>query len=284
MKNARYFALMALLLLIVATSINCVQNTTPQPSPSPTASPSPTPEPAAVLTQEQKTSIYSTATSDPYVRERILKTAWRSTHQDGDQFVRNTSYMQGNAGYMSFREIGPDFDRIRTLPAVEIIAGNASEAGVNVIAFVDMDLNRVAGIGFVPRQGVSPVPGATFLSVEGGVDERDASGGLHQYRNVTVVDTGYIKGMSLSHDQKDQISSLAMRNATVRKEFGNHNADMSDFSVYSYEIGYPYRYVLAYPMVIINVTDGPTTYDPIYVLADPASNRVVKIGRGIDFP
>ena len=35
MKLAHCLALMALLFVIVVTSINCVQNTTPQPSPAP---------------------------------------------------------------------------------------------------------------------------------------------------------------------------------------------------------------------------------------------------------
>ncbi len=62
--------------------------------------------------------------------------------------------MMGSVGYMSFHEAGPDFERTRVLPAAEIIPGNASQAGVNLIAFVDPDQKRVAYIGFVPRPGV----------------------------------------------------------------------------------------------------------------------------------
>jgi hypothetical protein len=284
MKLVQCLALMALLLFIVSTSINCVQNNTPQPSPAPAATPTPEPSPAGTLTWDQQINIYNTAIADPYVRERIVKTAWRNTQRTGNELTTSTSYIMGNAGYMSVHETGPDFDRIRVLPAVEIIAGNASEAGVNLIAFVDTDQKRVADIGFVPRPGVPPAPGTTFASVATGVDERDVTRDVHRYyNNVTIVNTGYVKGMSLSQDQKDQAAMLAMMNATVRGYIDSHETSSDNFSVYSYETGYPDRYVLTYPEMIIEVSDGPTRLDMIYVLLDLINDRVVRVEHGEQF-
>jgi hypothetical protein len=284
MKLAHRLALMALLFVIVVTSINCVQNNTPQPTPAPLATPTEQPFPTGNLTWDQQLGIYNTAIADPYVRERIVKTAWRNTQQVGDKIVTNTSYMMGRVRYMSVHERGPDFERTRVLPAAEIIPGNVSQAGVNLIAFVDPDQKRVAYIGFVPRPGIPPAPGVTYSSVDTGVDEYDAGVDSHRYyNNVTVVNTGYTRDMSLSQDQKDRVSMLAMTNATVQKYIGSHNSRTSNFSVHGYETGYPYRYILAYPMVTIDVTDGPTRYDTIYVLTDLNNNSVVRVEHGEQF-
>jgi hypothetical protein len=280
MKLASCLALMALLVLIVVTSINCVQNTaTPQPSAGGT--PTPVPLPAGSLSWDQKISIYNTAIQDPYVRERMVRTAWRNTQQVGDQLVTNVSYLMGDVGYMSFHEIGPDYERTSVLPAAEIIPGNASQAGVDLIAFVDPDRKRVTYIGFVPRPGVPPAAGVTFTSVATGVDEHDATWDLdHPYNNVTIVDTGYVKNMSLTQEQKDQATRLALSNATVQGYVGNHQAILKDFSVYSYETGWPDRYVIAFPLLTIAVTDGVTTYDTIYVQTDLINNRVTRVEHG----
>jgi hypothetical protein len=280
MKLSHCLALMALVFVIVVTSINCVQNNTPQPSPTPAATPTPVPAPSGSLNISQQLSTYNTAIADPYVRDRIIKTAWRNAQG----LTTTTSYLMGNVSYMSFRETGPDFERTRVLPAAMIIPGNASQAGVNLIAFVDPDLKRVAYIGFVPRPGVPPAPGTTFASVSTGVDEHDATGAIDRsYNNVTVVNTGYIKGMSLSQDQKDQASRLAMSNATVQGYIGSNQATMGNFSVYSFETGYPDRYILTYPEIIIEVTDGPTRLDMIYILLDLINNRVVRVEHGEQF-
>jgi hypothetical protein len=284
MKLVQCLTLMALLVLIVTTSINCVQNNTPQSSPVPTATPTLVPAATGSLTGDQQMRIFNIAIADPYVRERIVKTAWRNTQRVGNELTTNSSYLMGEVGYRSFRELGPDIDRSRVLPAAEIIAGNGSEAGVNLLAFVDPDLKRVAYIGFVPRPGVAPAPGTTFTSVATGVDEHDATWDAHRYyNNVTVVNTGYVKGMSLSQEQKDRASALAMTNATVQGYIGAHQANMGNFSVYSYETGYPDRYILTYPEMIIEVTDGPTRLDMIYILIDLINNRVVRVEHGEQF-
>jgi hypothetical protein len=284
MKLVKCLALMALLLFIVATSINCVQNTTPHPSPASGATPTPEPAPTGSLTWDHQLNIYNTAIADPYVRERMVKTAWRNTQQIGNELVTNTSYMMGTVGYMSFRETGPDFEHTRVLPAAEIITGNASQAGTNLIAFVDPDQRRVVYIGFVPRPGVAPAPGTTFDSVATGVDEHDATWDVHRvYNNVTIVNTGYVKGMILSQDQKDQAAFMAMRNGTVLGYIDGHAATATNISVYSYETGYPDRYVITYPEMIIEVTDGPTRLDMIYVLLDLINDRVVRVEHGEQF-
>ncbi len=282
MKLSHCLALMALLIIIVATSINCVQNTaTPQPTLAPGATPTPVPMPAGSLTWDQQLSIYNTAIQDPYVRDRMVKTAWRNTEQIGDQLVTKLDYIMGEVGYMRFHEAGPGYERDRVLPAAEIIPGNASQAGVNLIAFVDPDQKRVAYIGFVPRPGIAPAPGVTFTSVDAGLEEYEPTWGTSRYyNNVTVVDTGFKKDMSLSQDQKDQALRLALANATVQGYVGSHQAVPGNFSVYSYEAVYPYHYVIAYPMLIIYATEGPAALDTIYVMTDLINNRVFRVEHG----
>ncbi len=141
--------------------------------------------------------LYDIAASNPYVKERILQTAWRSQHEAGGKLTVNTNYSMGSVVYMRFHEIAPGIDRIRMLPAAVIVPGNPEMAGINVIAFVNTSQNRVEYIGFVPRSGTS-VDNTTFTSTAYGLDERDPVRGLHQYNNVTIVDTGFIPGMSLS--------------------------------------------------------------------------------------
>jgi hypothetical protein len=273
---------MALLIVIVVTSINCVQNTTtPQPTLAPGATPTPEPMPTGSLTWDQQLNIYNTAIQDPYVRDRMVRTAWRNTEQVGDRLVTSLDYIMGQVGYMRFHEAGPGYERDRILPAAEIIPGNASQAGVNLIAFVDPDQKRVAYIGFVPRPGVPPAPGVTFSSVDAGLEEYEPTWDtLRYYNNVTVVDTGFKKDMSLSQDQKDQALRLALSNATVQGYVGNHQAVPGNFSVYSYEAFYPYHYVIAYPMLTIYATEGPAALDTIYVMTDLINNRVFRVEHG----
>jgi hypothetical protein len=282
MKLIHYGGLMALVIIIVVTSINCVQNTaTPQPTLAPNATPTPVPMPAGSLTWDQQVSIYNTAIQDPYVRDRMIKTAWRNTGQVGDRLVTSLNYIMGTVGYMRFHETGPSYERDRVLPAAEIIPGNTSQAGVNLIAFVDPDRKRVAYIGFVPRPGVPPVPGVTFTSVDAGPEEYEPAWGTSRYyNNVTVVDTGYRKDMSLSNDQKDQALRLALANATVRGYVGSHQTVPGNFSVYSYEAVYPAHYIIAYPMLTIYATEGPAALDTIYVMTDLINNRVFRVEHG----
>jgi hypothetical protein len=239
------------------------------------------PTPSGSLAGDQQLNIYNTAIQDQYVRDRVIRTAWRSAQEIGGQIVTNTNYIMGEVGYLSVHEYGPDFDRVRVLPAAEIVPGNISQAGVNVIAFVDPEKKRVTDIGFVPRPGIAPAPGVTFTSIDGGVDEYEPVWDSHRfYYNVTIVDTGYMKGMSLTDSQKDQMSMLAMTNATVRGLIGSHIASAANFTVHSYETGFPYRYIIAYPMVTIDITDAGVRYAPIYALVDMNNNRVVRVESG----
>lgn len=283
MKFVKSLALIALILVIVATSINCVQQGTVTP-PAPTSTPSPSPEPlpASNFTADEQISIYNIAASNPYVKERILQTAWRSQHEADGRLEVNTSYSMGTVAYMRFHEIAPDIDRMSVLPAAVIVPGNPDMAGINVIAFVNTSQNRVEYIGFVPRSG-TPVNNATYTSTAYGLEERDPVWGLHQYNNVTIVDTGFIPGMSLSGAQIDQANMLAMTNTTVRGYIGSHNAVMRNATIHGFETGHPYRYVLAYPMVTIDVTDGGTRYDTIFMLADLKNNKVAGVEHGSSY-
>jgi hypothetical protein len=282
MKLVKCLALTALILVIVTTSINCVQQGTVTPAATSSPTPSPEPLPANNFTADQQISIYNTAASNPYVKERILQTAWRSQHEADGRLAVNTSYSMGSVVYMRFHEVAPGIDRMRVLPAAVIVPGNPGMAGINIVAFVNTSQNRVEYIGFVPRSGM-PVANTMFTSTSTGLDERDPVWGLHQYNNVTIVDTGFIPGMSLSQPQIDQANALAITNTTVRGYLGTHNAEMGNITVQGFETGHPYRYVLAYPMVTINVIGDGTRYDTIFVLADLKNNKVAGVEHGASY-
>ncbi|MGA9141033.1 MAG: hypothetical protein WBZ29_12460 [Methanocella sp.] len=281
MKLVKCLALTALILVIVTTSINCVQQGTVTPAATPTPSPSPSPEPlpASNFTVDEQFRIYNIAASNPYVKERILQTAWRSQHETDGKLRVDTNYTLGSVVYMRFHEVAPGIDRIRMLPAAIIIPGNPEMAGINVVAFVNTSQGRVEYIGFVPRNG-TPVDNATFTSTSTGLDERDPVWGLRQYNNVTIVDTSFVPGMNLTLNQTDQASFIAITNATVKGYIGSHIPMMRNITVHGFETGYPYRYVLAYPMATIDVMGDGTRYDTIFVLTDFKNNSVAGIEHG----
>jgi hypothetical protein len=259
---------------------NCVQEAAVVPSPSPTREP----VPAAALSFDEKMGLYNIAAADPYVQERILKVGWRNVEQAGDRYQTSIQYSPGDVAYGLFTESGPGLNRTRTLPAVEIIAGNASEAGINVIAYVEPGPKRVAYVGFVPRQGI-PASDSAFAAVPGGVDEYRAGADLHRrYDNVTIVDTGYVRGMSLPQAEIGRVTQIALDNASLQQALRGHQARVDNVSVYSYEAGYPGRYILAYPMVVIDAVDGGTVYETLGVLVDGLSGRVVSIRHGEKSP
>ena len=100
---------------------------------------------------------------------------------------------------------------------------------------------------------------------------------------MTIVDTGFVPGISLSQEQIDQASPLAMMNSTVRGYIGSHNAVMRNITVHGFETGHPYRYVLAYPMITIDVMGDGTRYDTIFVLADLKNNKVAGVEHGASY-
>lgn len=275
-KTLYVLALVALVALVAATSVNCVQNATVSPSSTPSLVPASQP----ALTFDDKMGLYNIAVSDPYVKERILNVGWRNVNQSGDQYRITIQYNMGDVTYLPCRESGPDFNRTRVLPAVEIVAGNASEAGINVVAFVDPAQRRVDCIGYVPRQGVK-ASDSVYSSVSGGLDEYQPQWDMHRsYNNVSIVNTGYIKNMSLPQAEIDKVTQIALSDAGFQKELKGRQARVDNVSVYSYESGYPDRYILAYPMVIIDAVEGGTVYDTLGVLVDGFNGRVVSVRHG----
>ena len=107
MKLIKCMALIALIMVIVTTSINCVQQGTVTPAATSSPTPSPEPLPANNFTADQQISIYNTAASNPYVKERILQTAWRSQHEADGRLAVNTSYSMGSVVYMRFHQRSP---------------------------------------------------------------------------------------------------------------------------------------------------------------------------------
>jgi len=272
---------MALILGLTLALSGCVQNATVAPSVTPTPQPCSTPQvsPLPELTMDQKMDLYFLASSDPYVQERALRIGWRNAQQNGTNYTTTIQESYGNVTYDKCVERGPGSNRTAVLPAVRIVAGNASEAGIDLVAFVDQGARRVVYIGFVPRPG-APVNDSAFTAVPGGVDEYRPSWDMHRsYDNVTIVDTGYTKGVPLSRAEADHVAAVALNDSGVLSYFGGP-ARVSDVSVYSYEAGYPDRYILAYPMVALDGSGSSGTPVTLHVLVDGHSDRVVGIRQG----
>lgn len=277
MRLFNKYGILIFILCIATISANCVQSPPVSPSAVPTAEPSaiptvsPTSLPAASknFTYEEKLDIINKVFDNPYVHDRLIKIGWRN--------IADVPVSANDVVYMTCHEVAPGVDVTRVLPAVVITEGNAGDAGINLIAFYDTGRKRVAYIGFVPRSGV-PLYGTTITSTGTGVIEQIAgSGAIHEYRNVTIVDTGYVKGRSLSAEEGHVVRSIAVGNTTVKNLIGTHQYIVNNTTIYSAERGLPDRYIIAYPEVIIEMFDGGDAWDTIHVLVDGRYGRVLSI-------
>lgn len=260
-----------LIVLAAAVSINCVQNNpvVNTATPTPAVTPTPVVIPAHQFSVEEMFALGNKAIDNPYVFKRCISVGWRD--------ISNVPVKVADVRYMVCHEKAPGYDVTRALPAARIIVGNASQAGIDVIAFMDGD--RVAYIGFVPRPGINAT-GAAYLSTETGVAEHVPGNEVNRlYENVTILDTGYIQGQNLSESEETVVRSVAVGNESVKKLLQGHGYVVKSVTIYSSERGYPDRYIEAYPDVTIDITDGGSLIDTIDVLVDGRNGHVVGISH-----
>ncbi|WP_424357385.1 hypothetical protein [Methanocella sp. MCL-LM] len=265
-----------LIVLLAAASANCIQKLQPAtstPTATPTDVPTPTPVPTYVsphqFSTEEAFALGNIALDNPYVQKRCISVGWRD--------ISNVPVKVADVLYMPVHEKAPGYDVVRSLPAVVIAVGNASQAGINVIAYLDN--NRVAYIGFLPRAGVNAT-GATYYSTERGVGERiPGHSADRMYENVTVLDTGYVQGQNISQEEDMVIRSIAVGNQSVKKLIQDRAYIVQNVSIYASESGYPDRYIKAYPMVTFEVREGGSLVDTFDVLVDGRNGRVLGISH-----
>lgn len=263
-----------LLLFIVAAaaiSSNCVQKT-PQAgtaTPLPSLTPTPVVIPSRNFSEDEAYAIGDAAIDNPYVRARCIKVGWRD--------ISDVPVKVSDVRYQLCREVAGGYNATRVLPEATINVGNASQAGIDVVAFLDQ--GRVAYIGFVPRPGANAT-GSTFYSTEYGVSERVPGYTVDRvYQNVTILDTGYVEGQNLSHEEDMVIRSVAVGNETVKKLLQGHSYTVKNVTISSGERGYPERYIQAYPVVSFEVKDGGSVIDSFDVLVDGRAGQVLAISH-----
>lgn len=273
MRQHLHIIVLLLIVLVAAASANCVQRN--QVS-SPTATPAPTltPTPAYVsphqFDDEQSYAMGYLALDNYYVKKRCISVGWRD--------ISDVPVKVADVLYMGVHEKAPGYDVVRSLPAVVIVVGNASQAGVNVIAYLDNG-SRVAYVGFVPREGINAT-GASYYSTGQGVGERIPGHTVDRiYENVTIIDTGYVHGQNLSQEEDMVVRSVAVGNESVKKLIEGHAYVVKNVTVTGIERGYPDRYIEAYPVVTIDIMDGSSLTDTIDILVDGRNGKVVGISH-----
>lgn len=215
------------------------------------------------MTEDQRSRAISIATADLFDNEQI-------------RMMTNTIYQTYHVKDVlppsPFHEVGPDLDRNRSLPAVEFVIGNESEPGVNILAFVNLDQGRVVYIGFIKRADVR------------GVLSQDV------HTNISITDTGYHAGDTLTGAQKDKAVRIARENQTVQEKMrGMHSnatyrvngVSVSDISFFKGND----MYIGAYP--VIQFMEESSIYEgglTVYVTVDPDRGKVVDSFAVINTP
>lgn len=201
------------------------------------------------LTERQKERATGIAMSDPIVMNEVLSLASRAN---------DTYYVRGVLEPRPFHELGPDLDRNRSLPVVEIVVGNENEKGTNVLAYVDLGQARVVNIGF-PKH-------ADAYADMPHVDDRP---------DMSIAETGYHAGEILTGEQRDKVVRIARENKDVQEKMRGKNYSVDGDVMVSYVSFYKddNLYVGAYPMV--RFTEGTSMYEPDFLV-----DVVVDADRG----
>ncbi len=144
------------------------------------------------LTDQQKAKAINIAMNDPIVKDEAASRAGYG----GSYHVKDV------INPISFNAVGPDAKRYRALPAVEIVLGDESLKGMNMLAFVDLRLGRVAYIGYTKR-----------------ADKYDQ---VPQWENpnISIAQTNYVPGQVLTGEQREKAIKIALDNKTVQDEDG----------------------------------------------------------------
>jgi hypothetical protein len=201
--------------------------------------------PRQALTEQEISTIIDIALNDPYVNEKI--TSWKSYEID---------YRTGNVSVSQYVEAYAN-NRTRTLPSLELIAGS-NESGVRLYAFVDLNEDRVAYIGYV-----NPV-------------QYNVIGQQKYYYNTTIINTGFKLGQNITESQKSKAIQLALSNETVKRYINGSEYEVHDIGLWLEDAGPSGQYIVVYPNVPILVTGTNGEYY-LYVGVNTNSDKVLFI-------
>jgi hypothetical protein len=215
------------------------------------------------LSEHEKSHAIAIALADPNVMGEV---------QHIVPWPYGTYHVNGVLPPSTFHEVGPRIDRNRTLPAVEIVSGNESEMGQNILVFIDLVENRVAYIGHTKRA--------------------DASGQVppEDYFNVSIVWTGYRDGQILSEEQKTEAIRLAREDKAVLERMHGLNYSVSGDVTVAY-VGLPKYddtrdiFIGAYPYIVF--TQGTPMDQPdfqVFAVVDVDRNKVIHSGGWMRTP
>lgn len=126
-------------------------------------------------------------------------------------------YKVGKIDVGPVHEIARDINRVRYLPYVELITGNESFSGINVVYYVDLDREQIVYQGYTFRN----VPDdhthyytATDYGVRGTTVERSVYQSTEEFINVTIMDSPYLPGFYDS--DKIKLLEVADKDERVR--------------------------------------------------------------------
>jgi len=202
------------------------------------------------LTGRQKARAIDIAMSDLIVKQEI-----------GSRATNNSYHVIDVLSPSTVQVTGPDLNRNRTLPAVEIALGDEKLKGFNMLVFVDLSGSRVAYIGYTKRPDIyDQVP-------------------QENYTNISIAETSYILGDILTGEQRTKAIEIAVDDKTVQEKMGGRNYTVEGDVIVSNLGRYngDNFYVGAYPFIIF--TEGTSIYEPdfiVYVTVDLDKSKVLN--------
>jgi hypothetical protein len=219
-----------------------------------------------ILTSQQKSMAIDLALNNSYFQEAMGNIL-------GGNFDTNTSFHSEDVVVSSYRDTSPwGNNTTYILPAVKIIIGNSSMAGVNMYVFVDLNKSRVPYIGYVPRAGI--IFGSTqYSSYEGGVQINISTEGQwptsSYIDNLTIVDTGVDKYSNRAELEAHAVET-ALNDSTLTNDLNGYiyHVDDAPLASYSpYNSNYKGRYEVTYPVVVIEAYKNLTSTIYYYTVA-----------------
>lgn len=242
------------------------------------------------LSEDQKLKAEGIALNDSIVQEKIGVIQRKYFSQDGWKFNMSGPaifYTVGNVTMDKVHEISPGVNRTRYLPSVELIFGHGNLSDINLYAYVDLEKDRVAYIGFTGRTGPSAAGYYYIPSDDGVVEHIENNGWARDYRNITIVDTAYKVSQQLTDAEKSDLLNTAKNNETVR-DFLNGTAINGETYEYQYTIYTDendiagHHYVIAHPNIYISVKEPDGSYGRKYLMVnfDGMSNTVTSADVG----
>jgi hypothetical protein len=263
---------LALVLAIISMALacsNCVSDQSSSPA-QPRAS---SPTPAIVLTEQQKTKAISLAQNDTVVDYKINELD-RDPHGGFGNFTKYSERQVKDVVMSSFTDTAPGGNNAtRVMPAVVFAVGNGSLDGVNVHAFVDLENERVAYVGYVYRPG--PANGKfNYSASDGGMRAYFRLDSFYEFFNATILDTGYLYHINQSEQEmlRPEIINITLDDPGVKDKLEGHSYYVKGIKDYGRETPTYWFYC---PVVMIVVNDERIA--PVYGIEASVNLKTKKV-------